>query len=72
MDTDLSREYVEAYFPSQYGTNLPGVTTYRTVYIDNPWPGLLMRFDLTYFAGSELTDWDSGEWLVKQGLRVRR
>jgi hypothetical protein len=71
IDTDLPREHIEAYFPSQYGTNLPGVTTYRTIYIEHPWPGLLMRFDMTYFTGGALNDWDSGEWLVKQGLRVR-
>jgi hypothetical protein len=72
LDTDLPREYIEAYFPSQYGTALPGATTYRTVYIDHPWPGLLMRFDLTYFTDGVLSEWDSGEWLVKQGVRVRK
>jgi hypothetical protein len=72
VDTDLPREFVEAYFPNQYGTNLPGVTTYRTVYIDHPWQGLLMRFDLTYYTNNELTEWDSGEWLVKRGVRVGR
>jgi len=71
IDTDLPREHIEAYFPSQYGTNLPGVTTYRTIYIEHPWPGLLMRIDMTYFTGGALTDWDSGEWLVRQGMRVR-
>ena len=68
--TDLTREFIEAYFPSQYGTNLPGATTYRTIYIDQPWLGMLMRFDLTYFTGKELTEWDNGEWLVKNGIRV--
>jgi hypothetical protein len=71
IDTDLPREHIEAYFPSQYGTNLPGVTTYRTIYIEHPWPGLLMRVDMTYFTGGALTDWDSGEWLARQGMRVR-
>jgi hypothetical protein len=71
IDTDLPREHIEAYFPSQYGTNLPGVTTYRTIYIDHPWPGLLMRFDMTYFTGGPLSEWDSGEWLVTRGVRVR-
>lgn len=70
--TDLSREFVEAYFPSQYGTNLAGATTYRTVYTEQPWPGLLLRFDLTYFTGNAVTEWDSGEWLVKRGVRVGR
>ena len=30
-----------------------------------------MRFDMTYFTGGALTDWDSGEWLVRRGLQVR-
>jgi hypothetical protein len=72
VDTDLPREYIEAYFPSQYGTNLPGVTSYRSLYIEQPWPGLLMRFDLVYFTGNQSNTWDSGEWLVKQGMRVGR
>lgn len=71
VDTDLRREFVEAYFPPQYGTALPGATTYRSVYIDHPWQGLLMRFDLTFYTNGEVTEWDSGEWLVKRGVRVR-
>jgi hypothetical protein len=72
VDTDLPKEAVEAYFPSQYGTELPGVTTYRTVFIDHPWPGLLMRFDLNYWMGGKVTEWASGEWLIKQDVRVKK
>lgn len=30
-----------------------------------------MRVDMIYFTRGALTDWDCGEWLVKQGVRVR-
>lgn len=69
IDTNLTKESMEAYFPSQYGTELPGVTTYRTVYIDQPWPGMQMRFDLVYWTGGKTTEWASGEWLVRQEVR---
>jgi hypothetical protein len=31
-----------------------------------------MRFDLTYWTGGKITEWSSGEWLVKQDVRVKK
>ena len=70
IDTTLPREAVEDRLPDPYGFALPGVETFRSVYLEHPWPGLAVRCDLTFWTGSELSDWDSGEWLVKEGKRI--
>lgn len=70
-DTDLNREALDVLLPAPSGFNLPGVETFRSVYVATPWPGATVRFDFTYWAGDALTEWDSGEWLVVEGQRLR-
>lgn len=70
-DTDLSRADLDARLPAPSGFNLPGVETFRSVYLAVPWPGVLVRLDLSYWDGGALTEWDSGAWLVKEGQRLR-
>jgi hypothetical protein len=68
--TDLSREELEALLPEPYGVAFPDLGhLFRTVYVEHPWPGLGIRLDLTY-AGPT-TDWDTGEWLMRTGGRIR-
>jgi hypothetical protein len=70
LSTDLSREELEAILPDPYGVAFPDLGhIFRTVYVDHPWPNLLIRLDLNY-AGP-ITDWDTGEWLVRAGGRIR-
>jgi hypothetical protein len=70
LGTDLSREELEASLPEPYGVAFPDLGhIFRTVYVDHPWPNLLIRLDLNY-AGP-VTDWDTGEWLAKAGGRIR-
>jgi hypothetical protein len=69
LGTDLSREELEARLPNPYGVAFPDLGhIFRTVYVDHPWPRLTIRLDLNY-AGP-VTDWDTGEWLVKAGGRI--
>ncbi len=72
LRTELTREQVAARLPEPYGFQLPGAQTFRSVYVQHPWPGLLVRFDFGYRHLSGPTDWDTGEWLVKEGRRVER
>jgi hypothetical protein len=68
--TNLTREELEARFPDPYGVAFPDLGhLFRTVYVAHPWPGLLIRLDLTYRG--PVTDWDTGEWLVTMGGRLR-
>jgi len=70
-DTDLDRATLDAWLPAPSGFNLPGVETFRSVYVATPWPGATLRFDLSYWPGDALTEWSSGEWLVFEGQRLR-
>jgi hypothetical protein len=70
LDTDLPREKVDALFPEPYSFFLPGADTFRSVYVENPWHGLSIRVDMTYATDGGLTDWHTGEWLVRQGGRL--
>jgi hypothetical protein len=70
LGTDLSRQELETRLPDPYGVAFPDLGhLFRTVYVDHPWPGLVIRLDLSY-AGP-ITDWDTGEWLVTAGGRIR-
>jgi hypothetical protein len=70
LGTDLSREELEARLPHPYGVAFRDLGhIFRTVYVEHPWPGLIIRLDLNY-AGP-VTDWDTGEWLVTAGGRIR-
>jgi hypothetical protein len=71
LGTDLTRPEVEALFPKPYGVAFPGLgDIFRTVFLAHPWPGLTIRFDLLYRAEG-VSDWDTGEWLIKEGGRIR-
>lgn len=72
LDTDLSRAELEARFPAPEGQALPGLEEiFRTVYVTHPWPGVSIRFDLTYRSESGTSVWETGEWLVTNGERIR-
>ncbi|MFD0577779.1 hypothetical protein [Dactylosporangium darangshiense] len=80
LRTDLSRPDLEAMFPDPVGAAFPGLgEVFRAVTVRSPWPGLQIRFDLYYSridavtdrAGA-LTDWETGEWLVTAGGRIKR
>ncbi len=70
LRTEFTREQVAARLPEPYGFHLPGAETFRSVYVQHPWPGLLVRFDFGYRHLPGPTDWDTAEWLVKEGRRV--
>ncbi|MFG2040237.1 hypothetical protein [Dactylosporangium sp. NPDC048998] len=70
--TDLSRAELEQRFPEPDGTAFPGLgEVFRAVTVRSPWPGLQVRFDLYYRHIGAPTDWETGEWLVTAGGRIR-
>jgi len=71
IETDLSREEVERLFPEPYGVSFPSVADYfRTVYVQHPWPGLDIRFDVRFKNEEPGDSWETGEWLVTAGGRI--
>ncbi len=70
LRTELTAAQVAARLPEPYGFQLPGAETFTSVYVQHTWPGLLIRFDVGYRHLAGPTDWDTGEWLVKEGRRV--
>lgn len=69
--TSLSRPALEELFPAPHGISLPGLEDiFRTVFVRHPWSGLEVRFDLC-FAHEGPNDWETGEWLVTAGGRMR-
>jgi hypothetical protein len=72
LGTDLTRTDLEALFPEPDGTTFPDLAeVFRVVAVRQPWPGLDVRFDLCYRVEGGPTDWDTGEWLVTEGGRIR-
>jgi hypothetical protein len=72
LHTDLSREELEAMFPEPAGVAFPGLgEVFRAVTVRSPWPGMQLRLDLYYHRGLR-SDWETGEWLVAEGGRIRR
>ncbi|NYI04079.1 hypothetical protein [Allostreptomyces psammosilenae] len=70
--TDLTRAELEALFPEPEGGTLPGLEEiFRVVPVRHPWPGLGIRFDLCYRIDDGPSDWETGEWLVTEGGRIR-
>jgi hypothetical protein len=70
IDTTLPRAIVEAILPE--GFKLGGVVeSFRSVFIAHPWANLKIRCDLTFNPEGVLDSWDSGEWLVTEGRRIR-
>src|SRR5262245_57989685 len=72
LGTDLPRAEIEARFPDPEGMALPGTEEFfRSVYAAHPWPRLGLRFDLRFRGEGYPSTWDTGEWLVTQGGRIR-
>ena len=71
LRTGLPAEAVRARLPAPYGFQLPGVETYRSVYVFTPWVGVRVRFDLGFAPpGDAPTPWDDGLWLAQNGQRI--
>ncbi|MCR8632062.1 hypothetical protein [Paenibacillus radicis (ex Xue et al. 2023)] len=73
LETDLSRKESEALFPDPIGFAIPGLDEiFRSLFIRHPWEReMAIRFDLYYKPASlELSDWETGEWLVMNGGRM--
>lgn len=69
--SDLSRKEVEKMLPEPYGISFSGLAEYfRTVYLDQPWTKLAIRFDIRFKKDSLDNSWNTGEWLVQEGGRV--
>lgn len=70
--TDLTRDELERLFPEPEGITFPGLEEiFRVVTVRHPWPGLGIRFDLCYRIEDGPSDWETGEWLVTEGGRIR-
>lgn len=72
LETRLTQAELEERFPPPYGYAIPGLDHFfRSVFIFHHWPGLGVRFDL-YYRNDNPTpdDWETGEWLVKEGGRI--
>jgi hypothetical protein len=71
IDTNLTRAEVEERLPEPFGIRFPDLgDIFRTVYVEHPWPGLLIRFDIVFAREGEPDDWTTAEWLVKEGRRL--
>lgn len=71
LETTLNRAKAEALFPFPNGFGIPGLEDiFRTVFVKCPWEGLLIRIDLNYKRDTT-NDWITGEWLIREGGRVR-
>ncbi|QJD82668.1 hypothetical protein [Cohnella herbarum] len=74
LETDVTREEMELILPEPIGFAIPGLADiFRSVVVRHPWEDDIgFRFDLYYRPTSaELTDWETGEWLVRTGGRVK-
>lgn len=72
VQTGLTRDELEARFPAPQGLALPGLGDYqRTVYVAHPWVGLVIRVDMRYKGIGSIPAWETGEWLVTAGGRIR-
>ncbi|MDL5206310.1 hypothetical protein [Streptomyces sp. ALI-76-A] len=70
--TDLPRTELELLFPEPEGITFPALEEiFRVVPVLHPWPGLSIRFDLCYRIDDSPSDWETGEWLVAEGGRIR-
>ncbi|WP_406840482.1 hypothetical protein ACICHK_37785 [Streptomyces sp. AHU1] len=70
--TDLTRTELERLFPEPDGFTFPELEeVFRVVPVAGPWPGLDIRFDLCYRIDDGPSAWETGEWLVTEGGRIR-
>jgi hypothetical protein len=75
LNTDLSRGEAERIFPQPYGFGIPGLEEiFRSLFVQSPWShSLIIRIDLYYKRNESIpTDWETGQWLVRMGGRVKR
>ncbi|WP_159888683.1 hypothetical protein [Paenibacillus puerhi] len=75
LETNISKEDMERIFPDPIGFAIPGLENiFRSIFIQNPWEHeVAIRFDLYYKStANELTDWETGEWLVTNGGRLKQ
>jgi hypothetical protein len=73
LETTFSRDESEKLFPEPVGFEIPGLgEIFRSIFIRHPWEGqIAIRFDLYHIPTSqELSDWETGEWLVVNGGRM--
>ncbi|WP_328473530.1 hypothetical protein OHA21_12745 [Actinoplanes sp. NBC_00393] len=69
--TTFTRTELENLFPAPVGIALPGLEEiFRTVYVESPWPDLEIRLDLCFRVDGP-SDWETGQWLVTEGGRIR-
>lgn len=75
LETTLTQQQTEMLFPSPSGFAIPGLDhIFRSVFVQSPWSEhLKIRIDLYYLAEeTSLSDWETGEWLIKNGGRYQR
>lgn len=71
IKTDFTRTEVERLFPDPIGVSFNGLEDFfRAVYVASPWPGMQMRFDVSFRSDDPSSDWSTGRWLVQEGGRV--
>ncbi|GAA4835575.1 hypothetical protein [Kitasatospora terrestris] len=70
---DLTRAELERLFPEPPGDGDPELAEFfRVVPVRSPWPtGPDLRFDLYHRAEGGPSGWETGEWLVTEGGRLR-
>ena len=72
IEVDFTKPELEALFPSPYGFLIPGLEdSFRSLYVKNPWTNLRIRIDMRFKREASGLDWATGEWLVKEGGRIR-
>jgi hypothetical protein len=70
--TDLTRAELERLFPEPEGITPTGLEdVFRVVPVLSPWPELGIRFDLCFRPEEGPNPWETGEWLVTEGGRIR-
>ncbi len=75
LETTLTQQQTEILFPGPSGFAIPGLDhIFRSVFVQSPWSEhLKIRVDLYYLsAETSLSDWETGEWLIKNGGRYQR
>lgn len=75
LETNISKEDMETIFPDPFGFAIPGLEDiFRSIFVKSPWDDAIsFRFDLYYMSSTvnELTDWETGEWLIINGGRIK-
>ncbi|MBI1328191.1 MAG: hypothetical protein GC136_11210 [Alphaproteobacteria bacterium] len=71
LETNLTRAEIAELLPASY--ELPSLGEFfRSINISVPWAGIgYIRLDLRYKEPSEINDWNSGNWFIQNGTRVK-